>query len=447
MSVVMDPAVQAAVSDAVQDPVSMHDHLNRVFADTVSFGDTGEVAYLGRQPILDRNQQLVGYELFYRADSEMTKADFADGVHASLVVIAALLQDVGTEQVLGGKTAFINIAARSLDEDAAIQLLEPGRTVLELPTDCHLDAEALKRLAHLRKVGFGLAVTVDTMAALRSPQFALASHVKIDLQKIGMDSLPRLTQLLNAMHGRRILVAEKVETREQAATCLELGFDALQGYYFARPETLSARKLEPGKAAVMQAIRLLLRNADIVEVVQALKRDVALSVKLLRYMNSAGMGLSRKIDSLKSAINLMGYSKLARWLTLLLATADSRDPTGQILARTAITRGRLIELLGESHFDFAQRDNLFITGTFSLLPAMLMVPMDEAITDLDLPADVISALQDRSGPIGAYLRLVEACESPSLQGVDALCRELGIAPKALNLAQMQAADWVQRLGI
>ena len=432
---------------SVQPQVSMQDHLHQVFAHSVSFGDTGEMAYLGRQPILDRNQQLLGYELFYRSDGNQTQADFADAVHASLVVIAALLQDVGTEQVLGGKTAFINIAAQSLNEDAAIQLLEPHRTVLELPADCALDSGAINRLESLRKAGFGVAIAVDSLATLRLPQFALATHVKIDLHKVGMDSLERLTQLLNAMRGRRLLVAEKVETREQAARCLELGFDALQGYYFARPETLSARKLEPGKAAVMQAIRLLLRNADIVEVDQALKRDIALSVKLLRYMNSAGMGLSKKIDSLKSAINLMGYSKLARWLTLLLATADSRDPTGQILARTAITRGRLIELLGEAQFEFSQRDNLFITGTFSLLPAMLMVSMDEAITDLDLPADVISALQDRSGPIGSYLRLVEACESPSLQGVDRLCRELGIAPKALNLAQMQAADWVQRLGI
>jgi len=426
---------------------SMEEHLQRVFADTVSFGESGEVAFLGRQPILDRDQQLLGYELFYRADGLKTQATFADAAHASLVVIAALLQDVGSEQVLGGKTAFINIEARSLDEDAAIQLLEPKRTVLELPTDCVLDPDALQRLAHLRKAGFGVALVVDSLAALRLPQFALATHVKVDLQKVGMEAIPRMTQLLNAMSERRFLVAEKVESREQAATCLELGFDALQGYYFSRPETLSARKLEPGKAAVMQAIRLLLRNADIVEVDQALKRDVALSVKLLRYMNSAGMGLSRKIDSLKSAINLMGYSKLARWLTLLLATADSRDPTSQILARTAITRGRLIELLGESRFEFSQRDNLFITGTFSLLPAMLMVPMDEAISDLDLPAAVVDALKERTGPIGPYLRLVEACESPSLLGVDALCRELGVAPKALNLAQMQAADWVSRLGI
>jgi EAL and modified HD-GYP domain-containing signal transduction protein len=244
-----------------------------------------------------------------------------------------------------------------------------------------------------------------------------------------------------------VLIAEKVETPEQAAACLELGFTCVQGYYFARPETLSARKLEPGRAAVLQAIRLLLRNADILDVDNALKRDVALSVKLLRYMNSAGMGLSTRIDSLKQAINLLGYNKLARWLTLLLATADSRDPTAQVLARTAITRGRMIELLGEGRFEAGQRDNLFIAGTFSLLPAMLMMPMADAINDLELPPMVAQALLDRSGPLGPYLDLAEACEDPSLKGVAALCAGLGLNAKSLNLAQLQAIDWVQQLGI
>ena len=170
-------------------------------------------------------------------------------------------------------------------------------------------------------------------------------------------------------------------------------------------------------------------------------------MKLLRYMNSAGMGLSTRIDSLKQAISMLGYNKLARWLTLLLATADSRDPTAQVLARTAITRGRLIELLGEGRFDVAQRDNLFIAGTFSLLPAMLMVPMAQAISDLDLPPMVTEALLARTGVLAPYLELAEACENPTLSGVAALCKALELTPKSLNLAQMQAIDWVQQLGI
>jgi len=411
------------------------------------FEDTQQMAFLGRQPILDRNQQLIGYELLYRADGAATQANFDDEVHASLVVVAALLNEIGTQQVLGGKTGFVNIAARSLAEDSPLSLLDPRHTVLECPPGIQLDESALQRLTQLRKDGFGVAVSVDSPAVLRTPLFALATHAKIDLQRVPAEQLPLVAKLLTSMKGRRVLVAEKVERREQASICLELGFNCLQGYYFAHPETLAARRLEPSKAAVLQAIRLLLRNADVVDVDNALKRDVALSVKLLRYMNSAGMGLSTRIESLKQAISLLGYNRLARWLTLLLATADSRDPTAQVLARTAITRGRLIELLGEGRFELAQRDNLFIAGTFSLLPAMLMMPMAEAIQDLELPEMVSKALLNVDGPLAPYLQIAQACENPTLDGVAACCKALQLTPKSLNLAQMQAIDWVQQLGI
>jgi EAL and modified HD-GYP domain-containing signal transduction protein len=404
-------------------------------------------AFLGRQPILDRNQQLIGYELLYRADAAATAALVTDDDFASLVVVASLLQDLGAEQVLGGKMGFINVGPDTLGPDSPIFLLDPRRTVLEYGSREPASAETLARLGELRKSGFGVAVTIDSPALVRQPIFALATHAKVDLLRVPMEQLPLVVKLLRSAGGRRMLVAEKVETREQAAACLEHGFDCLQGFYFARPETLSARKLEPARAAVMQAIKLLLRNADVIEVDNALKRDVALSVKLLRYMNSAGMGLATKIDSLKHAISLLGYQKLARWLTLLLATTDSKDPTAPLLARTAITRGRLMELLGEGRFDVGQRDSLFIAGTFSLLPAMLMVPMSTALEELELPQPVADGLLNRTGDFAPYLRLAEAVEDPSLAGVAQLCKELAISPKALNLAQMQATDWVNQLGI
>jgi EAL and modified HD-GYP domain-containing signal transduction protein len=404
-------------------------------------------AYLGRQPILDAQQQLVGYELLYRADAVVTEAHVTDDGQASLIVISSLLQELGADQVLGGKTAFINVGPETLGSDSPIALLQARRTVLEFACRGEVDDATLARLAELRRAGYGVAVTIDSPAAVRAPAFAVASHAKVDLTRVSMAQLPAVVKLLRAAGGRRVLVAEKVETREQAAACIAHGFDCLQGFYFARPETLAARRLEPARAAVLQAIKLLLRNADVMDVDNALKRDVALSVKLLRYMNSAGMGLATRIESLKHAISLLGYQKLARWLTLLLATADSRDPTAPLLARTAITRGRLMELLGEGRFDVAQRDNLFIAGTFSLLPAMLMVPMETALRELELPPTVAEGLIARTGEFAPYLNLAEAVEDPSLVGVAPLCKALDISPKALNLAQMQAIHWVDQLGI
>jgi EAL and modified HD-GYP domain-containing signal transduction protein len=407
----------------------------------------GPSAFLGRQPILDRSQQLIGYELLYRASATASEANVSDAGAASLKVIASLLQDMGPDQVLGGKMGFINIGPESLTDDSPLELLDPKRTVLEFSSAAPPDDATLARLRAMRDQGYGVAVTLDTPAVLRQALFGLATHVKVDLLRISMEQLPLVVKLLKSASGKRTLVAEKVETREQAAACLDLGFDCLQGFYFARPETLTARKLEPARAAVMQAIKLLLRNADVVDVDNALKRDVALSVKLLKYMNSAGMGLTTRIESLKQAITLLGYNKLARWLTLLLATADSKDPTAPLLARTAITRGRLMELLGEGRFDMGQRDNLFIAGTFSLLPAMLMVPMESALQDLELPDSVADGLLRRTGAYAQYLQLAEACEDPALENVAGLCKALDIPPKALNLAQMQATDWVNQLGI
>ncbi|MFM1990081.1 MAG: hypothetical protein RJA99_3038 [Pseudomonadota bacterium] len=404
-------------------------------------------AFLGRQPILDRNQQLIGYELLYRPDAVTQEALVTDDNYASVVVVAALLQDLGIDQVLGGKLGFVNVGAETLGPDSPLGLLDPKHTVLELPSKLAADAAVIARVAELRKQGYGIAVTVDSPSVVRQPLFALTTHAKVDLLHVPMEQLPLVMKLLKAAGGRRLLVAEKVETRQQAATCLQLGFDCLQGFYFARPETLSARKLEPARAAVMHAIKLLLRNADVVEIDAALKRDVALSVKLLRYMNSAGMGLSTRIDSLKHAITLLGYQKLARWLTLLLASTESKDPTAPLLARTAIIRGRLMELLGEGRFEAGQGDNLFIAGTFSLLPAMLMVPMAQALEELDLPKAVADGLLHRTGEFAPLLKLAEACEDPSLAGVAQLCKDLDISPKALNLAQMQATDWVSQLGI
>ena len=418
---------------------------DRVSAESASL--PAYAAFIGRQPVLDRDSQLIGYELLYRANAEATEARFDDDDRASLVVIASLLQDLGAGRVLGGKIGFINVGAGALGPDSPIALLDPKSTVLEFDAPSTADDLTLARLAELRRQGYGIAVTVDSPDVLELPAFRCATHAKVDVLSIPGVQLPHVVALLRSVPGRRVLVAEKVETRAQATECMALGFDCLQGFFFARPETLTSRRLEPSRAAVLQAIKLLLRNADVSEVDRALKADVALSVKLLRYMNSAGMGLTTRIESLRQAIGLLGYAKLARWLTLLLASSQSRDPTAPLLARTAITRGRMIELLGEGRFEPAQADYLFIAGTFSLLPAMLMVPMSEALKELDLPTPVTQSLLERSGPYAPYLKLAEACEDPALAGVAKLCAQLSITPKELVLAQTRASDWVAQLGL
>ena len=242
------------------------------------------------------------------------------------------------------------------------------------------------------------------------------------------------------------LIAEKVETQSEHKICKELGFAYYQGYYFAHPETLSAKVINPAYAVVLELLNKVRNNAEIKDIETSFKRDVALSFKLLRYINSVGFGLSCEIQSLRHALAILGYQQLYRWLTLLLVTAGEGS-TSPALMKTAVTRGRLTELLGKDMLEAADRDNLFIVGVFSLLDAMLEMPMDEVLDKLSLPESISDALLSRQGLYGPFLDLTIACEEGDSDHIEKLAFSLQMEPDKINQAHLAALAWVETLGI
>jgi len=195
---------------------------------------SGANAFVGRQPILDRKEQLVAYELLYRESDAATSARFRDGSQASLEVIASLAHDLGAEQLLGGKLGFVNVDDAALHHGAPqLALLDPSRTVLEIAPVAEGHEVLLNRIAEWRGRGYSVAVTIDSQEALRRPELALASYVKIDLTCTPEKDLAGLVHALKRAGKRPFLVAEKVESRAQALRCLELGFDLFQGLFRA----------------------------------------------------------------------------------------------------------------------------------------------------------------------------------------------------------------------
>lgn len=224
--------------------------------------------------------------------------------------------------------------------------------------------------------------------------------------------------------------------------------DGFQGYYFAKPETLSARVIHPTFSNALELLNLLRMDADLRQVEQILKRDVALSYKLLRYVNSAAAGLNTTISSFSHAVTVLGYKKLYRWLTLLLVTASDDGRAPPALQKTAVTRGRFMELLGEQlGQNHDECDNLFIVGMFSLLDVLFDMPMANILEHLQLPQPLLEALAKRSGQLGELLRLTESCEDGQLNGVAELCARHGLSADQLNQAHVAALAWVEDLGL
>jgi len=256
-----------------------------------------------------------------------------------------------------------------------------------------------------------------------------------------------LTQIVHALRKYPAkLVAEKVETPEQFRHCRSLGFDYFQGYYFARPENLATRVINPTHATVLQLMEKVRKEADVKDLENLFKKDVALTFKLLRYINSAGFGLSCEVQSIRHAVSILGMQPLYRWLSLLLVTA-SNGPTASTLSRTAITRGRLCELLGKQNLPRNDQDNLFIVGVFSLLPALLEITMEQLLDRVVIPEPFADALLHRSGLYGPFLALVEAVESGEPARLEEISMALMLASATVNEAHLQALAWVEQLGI
>ncbi len=246
-----------------------------------------------------------------------------------------------------------------------------------------------------------------------------------------------------------ILIAEAPLDTEAFEDCLKRGFGGASGWFFleslARPPLQAqAKKLSPAHAHLVRLLNLVRNGAEVSQIEAALKQDVALSFKLLRYINSAGFGLSCEIQSFRHAVTILGYQTLNKWLSMLLVTA-SKDPAAPALMQAAVVRGRLMELLGAGFFAKAELDNLFITGAFSLLDALLGAPLADILELMRLPEAINDALLKGEGIYAPFLALARTVEGGDGAALARQVETLGLEPEACNRAVLSALGFADSL--
>ena len=401
--------------------------------------------FLGRQPILDRDNQLVAYELLFRSGHQ-NFASFDDGRMATATVMRNLFSELSIGDVLGKYRGYINMDEDMLFSDA-LELLPTESVVLEILETVVVTPAVIARCAELRAGGYILAL--DDVVQLGEPFLPLLPHidiVKVDLKATQPEALPDLARTVKKL-GKKLL-AEKVDNREDMQCCHDLGFDLFQGYYFAKPVVIQGKKLDHSQLALLRLMNLLVGDAENSELELVFKQEPGLTINLLRLTNSVACGLPVKITSLRHAITLLGRRQLQRWLQLLLYTASSGKGINPLL-QLAATRGRLMELLAEkiAPADKAFADNAFMAGILSLTPALLSQTMEEIVAGLTLSREVHAALCEHSGRHGDLLRITELLEEEDqTEEMEAILPRLpGLKVDDLNRRLAQALSWANNI--
>lgn len=388
--------------------------------------------YVGRQPIYDRALEVYAYELLYRKGN-VNHATFSDGDLATTQLLINTFMEIGLENIVGSRPAFINITGDFFTGQYPLPMSHE-QVVFELLETVEPTVEVINGVRGLVEQGYRIALDDYLLKRDTLPLLELASFVKLDVLTMPKDELARSVERLRRYD--LMLIAEKVETPADYDACRELGFDLFQGYFFSYPDVIQTHTNTANRSVVIRLIAQLQDSSiDLREVETLIAQDVILSFRLLRYINCATFGLRREVDSIRQAIMLLGLATVRNWATLLLLSQfDDRKP--RELMTIALIRARMCELLSvtDPRIDAGQA---FTTGLFSLLDAMLDVPMENLLDQMPLSLPIKLALQSREGLLGTLLNDVVRYERGQWDGL----AERDAVSIDYNTAYLAAVSW------
>lgn len=423
----------------------------KVVTDILSVETSGQSAsqetlqqrFLGRQPLLDRAQHVMGYELQLR---QAPSADSEELRNLRAQTLVKCLIELDISRLVGGKAALIALPPALLGNPLLLTLPQKG-VVFCVDFDARHDDKLAARCRELKALGYQIALDNFTPQSAIEPLLGLAQYIRIDVTRFNAIELARMVDKLLEKAPQAHLIARHVNTEMEYEACHRLFFHYFQGYYFTKLQPAAPSRVDSDRVRVMELLNMVKSRAEIADIEAVFKHDAMLSYKLLLYMNAPVNGLAQKINSIAHAIIILGYEQLYRWLTLLLFTSGSVDPRSKALLKTALVRARLAELLGQERFSAKEKDSLFIVGVFSLLDVLLNMPMAQAVERLHLAQQITEALTQHSGVYAPYLDLAIACEEADEEGIARIAGICGFDAKAVNQAHIQALLWAEDIDL
>ena len=369
--------------------------------------------YLARQPIYDRQQEIYGYELLFR-DSSENRARIADrGSAATSKVMLNTMMELDLGRLVEDKLAFFNLDEQFLLAGTDLPM-SSERIGIEILEEVPINDETVAAVAQLSMLGYTISLDDFSWREGIDQLLEFASLVKVDVQR--HDVMDQIEIIKKLRHWSVKMVAKAVETQAQFEQSKRLGFTYFQGFFLCRPTTMSARRLPESRINVMRLVHQLQKpDVSIEELEQIIRNDVSLHFRLLRTVNSAYYGLSVKIKSIQHAILYLGIPAIRSWARLQVMAGVEDRPSE--LMRLALIRARMCELM-TGHLPKATQDTAFTAGLFSMLDALMEIPMDEVIAQLPLDDELSDALGRREGPYGRLLKTVISYERGDWENVD-----------------------------
>jgi EAL and modified HD-GYP domain-containing signal transduction protein len=362
--------------------------------------------HIARQPIFDIHKKIFAYELLFRQSLGLHLGELS-GDRATTSLLSTAFLTEGMEKIANNRPCFINFTENLLLQEIAPSFPK-NKIIIEILEDVAPTPEIVAACRHLSELGYILALDDFVYQKNLLPLIELANIIKIDYRLSKSDDIERMLYRLGRFSLK--FLAEKIETHEEFEHARKLGFHYVQGYFFAKPETLRIVDIASNKISLINLLIEVNRPQTTVEQLEKIiAADVAISYKLLRYINSAFFYLLKEVDSIHQAIVYLGEREIRRFVTLVVISELAAEKPAE-LVRLSIIRACWCELLAANSRRAQNAAECFLLGLFFLIDAILDKPMADIMEMLPLSDQVKRALTFGDGPYSPYLLAMNAYE-------------------------------------
>lgn len=390
--------------------------------------------YLARQPILNRDEKIIGYEFFYR--DHYGKCVIDDPRHATASVLVNLLNQIGSTSAYGQNIAFINTDGPLLLTDI-LRGLPKERFVFELSENMKINARIHEAIRHFHSLGYRFALDnasfnphyIETF----SPIFPYIEFAKFDVTQTDIEQF----NFRPNPFGKMKLIAQKVEFYEMAEAYEQLGFEYFQGFYFAHAHIITQKRIDPQYMDVMELFTLLQNDAPFEEIWEIFRYQSILSLQLLQFLRSVHPEYIEESFSIKEMVEKFGKSALMQWLLLIIYSKsgtkaiDEKNPHAVFAQNRFERMVRLLEMItGEPADD--QIEHIHLIAMLSLLEGVMNVPMEALLMSIHISPDIKDALITHTGMYGRIYAAALKLETGDLNGAAILLKAYGISADTLH---------------
>lgn len=397
--------------------------------------------FIARQPIFDKSMRIYGYELLFRANLNAKGfADAASGL-ATAVVLGGLFEQ-GIEQVVGRAKAFINFDYEFIMSDT-IELIHPNTMIIEVLETVVVDSFLVDRIQYLKRRGYKIALDDFAQNFYSYPMVPFADILKYDIIVTPLETIQE--DVKEAISEGKILLAEKIETEEEFLQAKKMGFHLFQGYFFSKPKIfVGGPNAQKTSRIIYTRILAEIKKEDASydKITKMITSDVNLSYRLMRLISHRKE--ESHYSSIKKALIRMGLVEMERWIRVLMLQDVAQEKPVELL-RLSLVRSRFGEFVAENSIYRNRKEEVSMMCLFSMLDAILDVPMTKVLEGMLISEDVIDALVDGEGSFKPICRLLAAYEKGNWTEVDTYAKIIQIDTGILYNGYIVSIRWAAHI--